>query len=142
MELGVCVKKNSFLAVTLYDNYFIHLINYQSDTLTSFVLQVIVILRMDCVLGLTHRILWKTSLIGQGVVAQHQVILQDQQLITQQEQRKVGRCFNIFSSSFVTPVGNFFLQSAVFVLEKIPALCSLLFRSSQRGNYSLISNLR
>jgi len=75
-------------------------INYQSDTLTSFVWQVIVILRMDCALGLTHRIFWKTSLIGQGVVVQHQVILQDHQLITQQAQRKVGTFHIFFSFSF------------------------------------------
>ena len=71
-------------------------INYQSDTLTSFVLQVIVILRKDCALGSTHQIFWKMSLIGRGAVVQHQVILQDHQLITQQEQRKVGTFSYIF----------------------------------------------
>lgn len=68
-------------------------IKYQNDALTSFVPQVIVILRMDCALGLTHRMLWKTSLTGQGVVVQHQVILLDHRLITQQAQQKVGTLF-------------------------------------------------
>ena len=82
-------------------------INYCSDRFTLFVLQVIVILRMDCVLGLTHGMLWKMSLIGQGVVVQRQVTLRDQQLITLQAQRKVGTysVIRILSlSAFVTSV--------------------------------------
>lgn len=85
-------------------------INYQSDTLTSFVPQVIVILRMDCVLGLTHRIFWKTSLIGQGVVVQHQVILLDHPLITQQAQQKVGTFF-IYYFFFLLPLHAFVISS-------------------------------
>lgn len=54
------------------------------------------ILRKECALGLTHRILWKMSLIGQGEVVQHQVISQDQQLITQQAQQKVSTFFIYF----------------------------------------------
>ena len=97
-------------------------INYQNDALTSFVPQVIVILRMDCALGLTHRILWKTSLIGQGVVVQHQVILLDHRLITQQAQQKVGTFFIYFFSPSVTCHCDFFLRCVLSrTLQQCPA---------------------
>ena len=101
-------------------------INYQSDTLTSFVLQVIVILRMDCALGSTHRIFWKTSLIGQGVVAQQQVILQDHELITQQEQQKVGTCVSYIFSVFFRYI----------CFQFLPAKCNVCSREDSSTVWS------
>lgn len=98
-------------------------IKYQNDALTSCVPQVIVILRMDCALGLTHRMLWTTSLTGQGVVVQHQVILLDHRLITQQAQQKVGTLFICyFFSLSVTCLCDFFLRCVVSrTLQQCPA---------------------